>query len=137
MDAQVNPGARAAQKKLAYEATELVHGEAAAIASKNVSDILFGSREVEEISDAEIDILMRNAPCIDIAANVELVTVLVDTELATSKREARTFIETGAVSINNQKMLDIRATVGLDTFTNGIALLRRGKKSYSVLVLRH
>jgi tyrosyl-tRNA synthetase len=135
-DAQVNPGARAAQKQLAFSVTTLVHDEAAAVASKNVSDILFGSREVQDISADEIDILLRNAPCIAIKEPEELVAVLVATELATSKREARTFIESGAVSINNQKVLDVGATIGPEWFTNGIALLRRGKKSYSVLVIR-
>lgn len=135
-DAQVNPGARAAQKKLAYEVTTLVHGEAAAVASKNVSDILFGSRDVQEISADETDILMKNAPGIDVEINAELVAVLVAAELATSKREARTFIESGAVSINNTKIFDVSATVDRDWFKNGIALLRRGKKNYSVLVIR-
>jgi len=136
-DAQMNPGARAAQKQLAYEATTLVHGKNAAEASKNVSDILFGSRAVEEISDDEIAILMKSAPSLDVTLNTELVAVLVAAELATSKREARTFIETGAVSINSQKITDVNTTINSDLFKNGIALLRRGKKSYSVLVVRN
>jgi tyrosyl-tRNA synthetase len=101
-----------------------------------VSDILFGSREVQEISNEEIDVLMKNAPGIDVGINAELVSVLVGAELATSKREARTFIESGAVSVNGQKVTDASATIESGWFKNGIALLRRGKKNYSVLVVR-
>jgi tyrosyl-tRNA synthetase len=133
-DFSMNPGARSAQKKLAYEVTKIVHGEEAALSAQHVSGILFGTENISTISETEKDILLANAPTTRVGEGESLVEVLVKTELATSKREARTFIESGAVSLNNEKVTDVEMCVGEEVFLSGIALLRRGKKLLHVLV---
>jgi tyrosyl-tRNA synthetase len=62
-----------------------------------------------------------------------IVDVLVETKLASSKREARTFIESGAISVGGKKFLDSNEVLGDELFTGGLALLRRGKKQVHVL----
>lgn len=133
-----NPGAREAQSTLAYEVTKIVHGETEATAAQNVSEILFGDGLVADLSATEMQILHDNAPTCTLSGEVDqhlLVDVLVQSELASSKREARTFIESGAISINNKKQTDIERLITEADFKNDLALLRRGKKKYCVLVL--
>ncbi len=125
---------RLAQKKLAFFVTELVHGKENAVASENVSNILFGGSSLSEISDNEKEILVSNAPTKKIIINSLLVDVLIESDLASSKREARTFIESGAISINDIKITDVDSLIAEESFINkNIALLRRGKKQFCVL----
>ena len=131
---EMNPGDRAAQKRLAAEVTELVHGKPAATAAMEVSELLFGAGSVDSISNEARDILLQTAPANTVAVGESLVDVLVVTGLATSKREARTFITSNAVSLQEQKVTDIEATLVDTAFVNNIAILRRGKKQLCVLV---
>ena len=133
-DAEVNPGARAAQKKLAYEVTKLVHTQQAADAAAEVSTLLFGGGSIADISDEARDILLTTAPVQETAVGTSLVDVLVAAELATSKREARTFIESNAIALQEQKIDDVEYVLQEDDFVHGLSLLRRGKKQLCVLV---
>ena len=130
----LNPGARAAQKKLAFEVTSLVHGAAAADAAKEVSELLFGGGSVAAISAEAKEILLATAPTQSTKVGTSLVDVLVASELATSKREARTFIESNAVSLQEEKCTDTELVITDEHFTGGLALLRRGKKQLCVLI---
>ncbi|MEY3783908.1 MAG: hypothetical protein RLZZ230_230, partial [Candidatus Parcubacteria bacterium] len=103
-DFKLNPGQRAAQKSLALAVTEIVHGAESAQASQNVSEILFGGKSLEQLGDDEKNILLENAPQQKITSGMTLIDILIETGLATSKREARTFIESGAVSLNGEKV---------------------------------
>lgn len=133
-EAQMNPGARAAQKKLALEVTTLVHGQAAATAAAEVSALLFGTGSVADLSDTARDILLATAPTQLVEEGMFLIDVLVDTQLATSKREARTFIASNAISLQDQKVDVDDYVLGATDFINGLALLRRGKKQLCVLI---
>ncbi|MEM9336755.1 MAG: tyrosine--tRNA ligase [Patescibacteria group bacterium] len=131
----MNPGARAAQKTLALAVTTLVHGDDAARNAKAVSNILFGDiTKIISISQAEIDMLIDSTPHKNVSGNELVVDLLVETNLATSKREAKTFIESGAVSINDHTIDSVEATIEGIAFMGSVAVLRRGKKQLSVLV---
>ncbi len=124
-----DPSTRTAQRRLAFEVTLFVHGEATAAAVAKVSEVLFGDASIATLASAEIELLEANAPLTEVGRGVELVDVLVATGLASSKREARTFITGGAVSINGEKESDVATQL-----TNpGLVLLRRGKKQVSVV----
>ncbi len=127
-----NPGARAAQRRLASEITAFVHGEAVAATVTKVSDVLFGEAAIASLAPAEIALLEANAPLTDAVAGTALVDVLVTAALASSKREARTFIEGGAVSVNGEKVNDVDRTLT----ESGLVLLRRGKKQVSLIKVR-
>lgn len=127
----VNPGARSAQKQLAFEVTAFVHGTAIAEAVTRVSAVLFGEATVDALSIEEQALLEANAPSVSAAADTALVDVLVAATLASSKREARTFIESGAISIDGEKVDDTTAV--LTGSTGSLRLLRRGKKQLSLV----
>lgn len=129
----VNPGARLAQKKLALAVTEIVHSGSAANSAQEVSEILFSDNIVENISSLNKEILLQNAPTSKVERLLNIVDILVETNLATSKREARTFIESGAVSVNGKKIEKIDEVLSEEKFVNSLAILRRGKKQLHIL----
>jgi len=130
LESQQNPGARAAQKKLAYEVTSLVHSQNEADLSKEVSDILFGGVMVEDISVTGIELLKTQAPCFTVSSQ-SLVDMLVEVELASSKREARTFIESGAIKVDGIKVTDTELILTQESLP--ITLISRGKKNMAVI----
>ncbi len=133
-EVKANPSARAAQKTLAYEVTKFVHGDTAAKNAQGVSEILFGGKELEEITQEEVEILKAEAPTAQVAPDTNIIDVLVTSALASSKGEARKLVEGGGVSVNNTKVEDEEYALTKEDFVNNIALLRKGKKNLCVLL---
>lgn len=126
-----NPGSRSAQKALAYEVTTFVHGNEAAISAAKVSDILFGGGDVSLLNDSEKNILLENAPIYNVQDVVNIVDLLVDAGLATSKREARTFVQSGAVVCGTTKV--DTEDFKLELLPGDIVPVRRGKKQFVIV----
>ncbi len=128
-----DPSSRLTQKTLAYNVTEIVHGETVAVMVRNVSEMIFGTREIADLTPEEQAILIENVPVTAVNASAAVVDVLVETTLAASKREARTFIESGAITFNGEK-IERTDTVINDVWKGGnLVVLRRGKKQISIL----
>jgi len=130
-----DPGARAGQRRLAREVTGLVHGEAEAARAERVSEILFGEGWNGELDAETKKMLAEAAPTAAVAADSNIADVLVAANLASSKREARQFVEDGAVTLNGEKV-SLDRTITSGDFKSGVALLKRGKKNVSVLTLK-
>jgi tyrosyl-tRNA synthetase len=128
-----NPHERRAQRVLAHHVTTGVHGASVCQAVETVSDILFGRTLSDTLSEADRELLITYAPYTTIAINTPLVDALVATGLASSKREARTFIEQGAIAKDGVTITDT------DTVLVGEVgvqhLLARGKKHRALVVL--
>jgi len=133
---ELNPGSRCAQKKLAFLVTEIIHGTEKTELVSRVSGVLFGTTLVSEMTDSGIEVLLQNAPTSVVSDGQPLIDILVESKLATSKREARTFIESGAVSLNGEKIESIECLLKESDQVNNISILRRGKKELCVLVTR-
>ncbi len=121
---------RLAQKRLAFAVTALVHGEEVAVAAERVSGILFGGATLSGLNDKEKEMLKQNAPTFGEYKGKNVIDVLVESGLASSKREAREFVEGGAVSLNGEKVIDVEKVFS----QMDISILKRGKKSLVVLV---
>ena len=132
MEFAANPGARLAQKRLAHEVTAFVHGLDVCVSVERASEALFGSVPFSELTVGEVDMVKESAPSISIKDGLLVVDVLVAANLASSKREARTFIESGAVQINGLKIEDVERAVTKEVDGENV-LLRRGKKQYAVV----
>ncbi|MAZ30065.1 tyrosine--tRNA ligase [bacterium] len=132
-DWQRDPGSRSAQQRLALEVTTFVHGAETANKAARVSATLFGETHITELSAEEVSLLKNTAPCATVPAGTPLIDALIASELATSKREARTFIESGAVQLNNEKVTDTEKVLTKDA--GATQLLKRGKKQYSLIEL--
>ena len=98
---KANPGARAVQKYLAYEATKIAHGVQAAESARNVTSTLFGDTPFEQLLDEDIDMLSSEIP-VTTAGN--LIDALVMSSVAQSNGEAKRLISSGAVSLNGKKV---------------------------------
>ena len=137
-DHAANPGARSAQRVLAESVTRLVHGDEAVAQAETATRALF-SGEVLGLSRALLDEVFASAPSSTLSRSrlaedgAALVDVLVEASVAKSKREAREFLEQGAISLNGERAsVDSRLTA--QALLHGeVVLVRRGKKSWHVL----
>jgi len=130
-----NPAKRVAQIALATAVTTLVHGEKAAQSARSVSEVLFADKSLADISADTARALRNEAPSATIKLGLPIVDALVAAGLASSKREARQFVEDGAVILSGETVTDISRVLEEKDFKNSIALLKRGKRNVSVLVL--
>ncbi len=132
---QENPGERMAQRRLAHEVTAFVHGEEVTTKVERASAALFGEVDLAELLEDEKQILIENAPTIEVSGDEQLIDILVKAQLATSKREARTFIESGAIQINSDKISDTETVINKNNYSNP-TLLKRGKKNVVVVLFK-
>ena len=124
-----NPGARIGQKKVAYEVTKDIHGEEAAKRAIAMSEALF-SGNVASLSEAEIDDVFGEFKK-HVEGEKKLEDLLIELGAASSKREARTFIQGNSVLVNGEKITSLDATFSKENGLYGRYLIvRRGKKNY-------
>ncbi len=139
-EVQSNPGARAAQKRLASELTRLVHGETACHDALRASEILFGG-SLEGVTESAFAEIVGEVPTHPLAAEalstgegLALTEALVLSGLCTSKGQARKDIEGGGISINNHRQTAVQRHLSAEDLQFGKwILLRKGKRSYAVL----
>lgn len=127
-------GERHAQRLLARAVTALVHGNEEAERAEAVSSVLFGGASVADLSDAEQLELQKSAPTLTVGVGENIIDVLMFSQLAKSKREARQFLVGNAVSLNGQPVDDESYSIEEKDFLGRVAILRRGKKNLCVLV---
>ena len=130
-----NPKERHGQNLLAREVTKLVHGEEEAARAEQVSQVLFGEGTLEGLERRAMEVLKLSAPSHEVQAGAAIIDVLVAAKLASSKREARQFLEGEAVALNGEEISDPKRSLGSDDFYEGVALLKRGKRNVCVLIL--
>ena len=120
-----------AKKVLAFECTKIVHGEEEAQKAQEASAALFsGGSAMDEVPTYAIS---RD----ELEADSRLTTLLNASGLCTSKSEARKMVMQGAVLIGDEKVTDIDAVISYDQIGSDGLLLRRGKKNYFRLIIKH
>ncbi|XEI32631.1 tyrosine--tRNA ligase [Aeromonas veronii] len=125
-------GSKLAQQVLANELTELVHGKAALAAVQRISELLF-SGDVARLGESDLAQLAQDGmPSCRIEGETDLVTLLVESGLASSKRVARELLAAGAISLNGEIRRDEPLTAA-DRLFGRYLLLRRGKKQYQLV----
>jgi tyrosyl-tRNA synthetase len=128
------PHKREAQRTLARSMTTLVHGDEAVRVAESASSALF-SGDVRAIDPSVFEDVLADIPSssharAELDAGVSLLDLLPQTSLVSSKREARQFLESGAVAVNGDKAaLDTRLTTR-DLVHGKAILLKRGKKNW-------
>lgn len=129
------PHKREAQRILAEELTELIHGEEGLRRAKQATDILFGS-EIEGLSDKELTSIFADVPAADLdrsklEAGYPIVDLLADSGLEKSKGDARRSLKGGGVYVNNRRVDGEELVVTPEHLASEtILVLRKGKKSY-------
>lgn len=124
-----HPELRNAQKILAREIITDLHGKDEFDKAVKISECLFNN-EISKLSKQEIEVGFKGFPVNKINTD-ELVQLLIDVKAASSKREAREFISSGAVTINGEKHTDVEEKINDNMFIeNTYLILKRGKKNY-------
>jgi tyrosyl-tRNA synthetase len=128
------PERRTAQRALARELTEVVHGRAAADAADEAAEVLFGG-DPTTASAAALDAVAREVPSSRLPSTAleDLPELLVTTGLASSKGDARRTLEGRGYRANGQQ-LDANAQLSDIVLLHGrFLLLRRGKASHHLV----
>jgi tyrosyl-tRNA synthetase len=130
------PAGRAAQRALAQELTELVHGPDALAAVEAASRALFGSGDLRGVPAATLDAALRETEFGELrvppGGTVTAVELLVAAGLAPSNGAARRTIGEGGASVNNDRITDESAVFGAsDALADGWLVVRRGRRTVS------
>ncbi len=132
---QENPGARLAQKALAEELTLMLHGEEGLRDAVLATQALF-SGDVCGLSEQLLEEAFSGAPASAYSRSTlagegfAVVDLMVEAGVAKSKREARQFLSSGAVSVNGEKVSEEYRLTVESLLHERVALLRRGKKTW-------
>ena len=129
------PHQREAHRALARHMTALIHGETERDRAEAAAKALF-SGEVRALDAAMLREVAGDVPSSDHARSalegggMTLVDLLSQTTLAASKREARQFLDSGAVSVNGDRINADRTLTAADLLHGELILLKRGKKHW-------
>ncbi|HSX05210.1 MAG TPA: tyrosine--tRNA ligase [Candidatus Saccharimonadales bacterium] len=119
-----DPSERIAQKRLAAEVTQLVHGKEKLFIAQDVTAHLMGV-DIVHADDATVEALRQEIAAVKTGADGSIIDALVASGLASSNTEARRFLKENAISVNGQKVT--RENFEANDFHNGRLMLRRGK----------
>jgi tyrosyl-tRNA synthetase len=129
-----HPERREAQKKLALDMTERVHGSDAARRVREASSILFGEKDIRSASAEILDTLAAEIPTGDISIPTPLTEGLVISGGVSSKGEAKRKIKEGGIYLNGEKQSDeTRQITSDDILPGGYVQVRVGKKDFRLL----
>jgi tyrosyl-tRNA synthetase len=120
-----------AKEILAFELTKLVHGEEEASKAREASHALFAgggdSEHMPTVELTEADFAERD---------MDIMAVLVRAGLDKSRGDARRAVEQGGVSVNDEKVTDVKTTYGAEFFAGDGVVVRRGKKKFVKVILK-
>ena len=130
-----NPHLREAHKALAREIITDLHGEEEYKKAVMMSEVLF-TGEFKKLTKEEIEEVFKGYKKINVRNNQNIVDLLINMGIASSKREAREFIISNAISINGEKVNDLEYVINDNDFMYGeYIILRRGKKNYYIGII--
>ncbi len=128
-----NPHLREAHKKLAEEVITFLHGHEAYEEAVRITESLF-SGNIKELNVKEIENAFKDVPNFDISKDKNLVDLLVEAKICSSKREAREFVSNNSISVNGDKINDLEFMVTKSTtIGDKYIVIRRGKKQYYLI----
>ena len=117
-----------AKEILAYELTKLVHGEEEANKAQTAAQSIFSAGGSENMPECKIEEADLRDGAIDI------LSILVKAELVPSRSEARRAVEQGGVTVDGDKVTDIKKLYSAGDLSNGI-VVRRGKKAFKKITM--
>ncbi|TPR13038.1 tyrosine--tRNA ligase [Apilactobacillus timberlakei] len=126
------PWKREAQRRLAEEVTEFVHGKDAVKEAENITNALF-SGNIKDLTVDEVETGFKNMPSMEVSADKKNIVEWLadDTKIESSRRQAREDVKNGAIRINGDKIDDVNAEIDpTANFDGKFVVVRRGKKKY-------
>ena len=133
---KAHPEERKAQNALAREVITFLHGEDEYNKALKISRDLF-SGNIKDLTIDEIRDGFKDVPSFSITEDLTLIDLLVNNGIASSKREAREFINAGSITINGEKVTDESVIIDKTyAIENEVVVIRRGKKKYYLGIIK-
>ena len=127
-----HPELREAHKALAREIITFLHGKEEYDKAVDLADHLFNNK-FNDLSKKDIEALFKGQEIKEVEVGLNIVDLLLNMEIVKSKREAREFIQAGAISINGEKVVNIEIIINENMFIeNTYIVVKRGKKNYYI-----
>ena len=125
------PDLREAQKALAENVTKFIHGEEALNDAIRISKALF-SGDLKSLTGKELKEGFKDVPQVSLSSETtNIIEALIETGIATSKRQAREDVNNGAIYINGERQQSVDYELSNDDkIDNEFTIIRRGKKKY-------
>lgn len=124
-----NPHLREAHKALAKDVITFLHGEAEYERAVKISEVLFNG-DIKELTLKEIEAGLKDVPNFVLEEST-IIDILVNNDIASSKREAREFLINGSITLNGDKITDENVIITKDMAIEGkVIVIRKGKKKY-------
>ena len=128
-----SPEKRIAHKALAREVITFIHGEDSYKEALNISESLF-SGNIKNLTSKEIEMAFKGLNKLIIDKDMNIVDLLVEFNICSSKREAREFVNNNSISVNGEKINSLEFTIDKTiAIDNKYIVIRRGKKKYFIL----
>ncbi len=127
------PHLRLAHKALAREVVTDVHGKEEYEKALRISEALF-SGNIKELTADELLDAFNNLPSSEVETNKNIIDLLVETSICSSKREAREFVSNNSISINGERINDLEFIIKKENaIVDNFTIIRKGKKKYFVI----
>ena len=130
---KTEPHLRLAHKALAKEVITDVHGKDEYEKVLKISEALF-SGDLKKLTSDELHDAFNNIPSSEVREDKNIIDLLVETNICSSKREAREFVSSNSISINGERINDLEYIVkASDAIVDNFTIIRKGKKKYYVI----
>ncbi len=128
MDSWEGAQLNTAKEILAYELTKLIHGQEEAERARTASRALYSQGDSTQAPTIEVDkVTLQNG-------EIDVISLLVLGKMVPSRSEGRRAIEQGGVTVDGEKVIDVKTTITEAQLAEGV-LIRRGKKSFNRFVI--
>lgn len=130
---KTQPHLREAQKALAQSVVTFLHGEDEYQKALKITNVLFKGN-IRELDESELKDAFHGFEKREVAQTLPLVDALVESGIASSKREAREWIKQGSIQVNGDKITDIEAQLSPEnSLLENLTLIKKGKRNYYLL----
>lgn len=127
-----HPELREAHKALAHEIIRDLHGEDSYLEAVRISESLF-SGDIKNFTAKEVEMAFKGLDSFDVSEDANVVDLLVNSGVCSSKREAREFVTNGSITINGDRVTDLEFVLTKDKCIDSkYVVIRRGKKKYYI-----
>ena len=131
-----NPELRLPHKALAREVITFLFGSEDYDEALKISEALF-SGNIKSLTEKELASALSNIEPFEVDSDINIVDLLVEGKVASSKREAREFVTNGSITINEQKFTDVNQVITKkDSLFDKFLVIRRGKKKYYLGIIK-
>ena len=132
---KTEPRKKLAQKMLALEVCQDIHGKTQARQAKEITEILFeSSKPINEITMDQIELIKNDLPMFDNHNQKrKIIDLLIEANICSSKREAREFLVSGAISVDGEIKKDENEELFPRNFEYKYLIIKKGKRNFYLI----